>query len=263
VNPRQRRGVLLMAIAVLGAGAVFVSVSQYVARVRDQVDDKVAVLRIAEDVEENRNLADVFVKEVMVPEKWVPDQVIRSGSGLDLGAFVAAANIPEGAYLQEGMFKPAPPVEPGEREVTILVDIEQGVGGKIQRGDVVDVVATFGGASDVPGCSAVVASDVPVVDYGFERTVQPDAEDGEFQEPEVVVPVNFALDPYHAQRLVLAESFANEIRLFLKSAISTEAEPDPTLKETYDCGPDLLSEKPPEPTAGTSATAGLGGDGGS
>jgi pilus assembly protein CpaB len=252
-----------MAIAVLGAGAVFVSVSQYVARVRDQVDDKVAVLRVAEDVEANRNLADVFVKEVMVPEKWIPDQVVRSGSQLELGGFVAAANIPEGAYLQEGMFKPAPPVEPGEREVTILVDIEQGVGGKIQRGDVVDVVATFGGASDVPGCSAVVASDVPVVDYGFEpRTVQPEPEDGEFQEPEVVVPVNFALDPYRAQRLVLAESFANEIRLFLKSAISTEARPDPTLKETYNCGPDLLSEKPPSPTAGASTTAELGGDGG-
>lgn len=252
-----------MAVAVLGAGAVFISVAQYVARVRDQVDDKVAVLRVAEDVEANRNLADVFVKEVMVPEKWVPDQVVRSGSQLELGGFVAAADIPEGAYLQEGMFKPAPPVEPGEREVTILVDIEQGVGGKIQRGDVVDVLATFGGASDVPACSAVVASDVPIVDYGFERTVEPDAEDGDFQEPEVVVPVNFALDPYRAQRLVLAESFSNEIRLLLKSAISTEEQPDPTLKETYNCGPDLLSEKPPSPSASNSSTAELGGDAGS
>ena len=40
MNPRQRRGLLLIAISALGLLGVFVLVAQYVADVREQVDPK-------------------------------------------------------------------------------------------------------------------------------------------------------------------------------------------------------------------------------
>lgn len=262
MNPRQRRGMLLLLVALIGGGAVFVSVTRYVAEVRDQVDDKISVYRLAEALERNTPMSEAEVETVTIPEKWVSAEVLRPGSEAELVGQIAAADLPAGAFLQRGMYRPAPPVLPGQREVTIMIDREQGVGGKIQRGSVVDILATFGGASDVPACLAVVASNVPVVDFGFAtaRTVENPEEDA-FQDPEIVVPVNLALDAYRAKRLVLAESFANTIRLVGVTAAPSGDQEETLTKETYDCGPDLLSERPPPDTLTTSAAeeTGTGG----
>ena len=58
---------------------------------------------------------------------------------------VALADIPAGSVLQEGMIGSPPELATGEREIAILVDAETGVAGKIDPGSIVDIVATFGG----------------------------------------------------------------------------------------------------------------------
>ena len=47
MNPRQRRGLLLIAIAALGLVVVFVLVAGYVSDVRREVDPKVSLLALA------------------------------------------------------------------------------------------------------------------------------------------------------------------------------------------------------------------------
>jgi pilus assembly protein CpaB len=252
VNPRQRRGVLLLLLAVIGAVMVFVSVSQYVADVRSEVGDKIPVLRLVQPLEANQALAAAEVEQIMVPRRWVSDKVLPVE--FDPTGLVAAVRIPEGVYLQEGMFKPESQIDPGEREIAILVDAETGVAGKIVAGDRVDIWATFPAEDEVDACSAVVAPRAKIIDVGLPTTAPTSTTQGQFVEQEVV-PVTFSLRPWYVSRLLLAESFASTVRLDLIAPedLSTGWMP------STDCGPstmrgpipkgilrDLTGEEPPE-----------------
>ena len=245
MNPRQRRGVLLLFLAVVGAVMVFVSVSQYVADVRSEVGDKIPVLRLVQPLEANDPLAAAEVEQVLVPSRWASDKVLPPN--FDPTGLVAAARIPEGVYLQEGMFEPRSAIEPGEREIAILVDAETGVGGKIVSGDLVDIWATFQAEQTVgqttegeeaeltESCSAVVVPKARIIDVGLPTTAPASSSTGQFIEQEVV-PVTFTIRPWYVNRLLLAESFATTVRLDL---ISPE-DLDSGLRPTTNCGPSTL-----------------------
>lgn len=247
MNPRQRRGVLLLLLAVVGAVMVFVSVSQYVSDVRSEVGDKIQVLRLVQPLEANQPLAAAEVEQVLIPKRWASDKVLPPN--FDPTGLVAAANIPEGVYLQEGMFEPRSAIEPGEREIAILVDAETGVGGKIVSGDLVDIWATFkadetlrSAVSDeeeaemVPeACSAVVVPKARIIDVGLPVTAPASNDPGQFIEQKVV-PVTFSIRPWFVSRLLLAESFATTVRLDL---IAPE-DLDRGLRPTTNCGPATL-----------------------
>ena len=247
MNPRQRRGVLLLLLAVVGAVMVFVSVSQYVADVRSEVGDKIPVLRLVQPLEANDPLAAAEVEQVLVPSRWASEKVLPPN--FDPTGLVAAARIPEGVYLQEGMFEPRSAIEPGEREIAILVDAETGVGGKIVSGDLVDIWATFQAEQTVgqataeaeaeaepsEACSAVVVPKARIIDVGLPTTAPASSTSGQFVEQEVV-PVTFSIRPWYVNRLLLAESFATTVRLDL---IAPE-DLDIGLRPTTNCGPSTL-----------------------
>jgi pilus assembly protein CpaB len=264
VNPRQRRGVLLLLLAVVGAVMVFVSVSRYVADVRSEVGDKIPVLRLVQPLEANTPLAAAEVEQVLVPKRWASDKVLPVN--FDPTGLVAAARIPEGVFLQEGMFEPQSAIEPGEREIAILVDAETGVGGKIVSGDLVDIWATFAAedavAQTVEGetaeepteaCSAVVVPKARIIDVGLPTTAPTSNSTGQFIEQEVV-PVTFSIRPWYVNRLLLAESFATTVRLDL---IAPE-DLDIGLRPSTNCGPSTLQGPIPkgirEELLGTEAT---------
>src|SRR5919197_849883 len=87
MNPRQRRGLLLMAISGLGLIAVFVLIAGYVADVRAEVDPKVTLLALAKPVEPYQAITDDMVKQVEMPRRWAPPSALRdAGQLVEVGA---------------------------------------------------------------------------------------------------------------------------------------------------------------------------------
>jgi pilus assembly protein CpaB len=216
MNPRQRRGLLLLVLSGLGLLAVFVLVATYVADVRTEVDPKITLLSLKKPLKAFESVPDDAVGEVTMPKRWAPKTALRSRA--QLVGLVAGSDLPADALLQKGMLIAPPDLSPGQREVAILVDAETGVAGKIGPGSVVDIVGTFQGDPDrgVKPKSTVVVPAARIIDVGQAqlkggRGVQPAEAD-----PKEVVPVTFALTPKQQLEVTEAESFAAEVRLALR-----------------------------------------------
>lgn len=214
MNPRQRRGVLLLVTAVAGSVAVFLGAASYLAQVRSQVQPLTTVLMLTGDVPAYAAVDDDLVDEQEVPSRWVPDSALRSRS--ELVGLVAAGNLPAGSLLQAGMLTSRPDLEHAERELAILVDAETGVAGKIGPGSVVDIYATFPADehTGTPPCSGIVVTAARIIDVG---SVTSRDEGGSGFGEERVVPVTFALSVRESLVLAYVESFATKVRLGLRA----------------------------------------------
>jgi pilus assembly protein CpaB len=228
MNPRQRRGALLLALAIIGAVAVFFSVSSYVAEVRREVGPKQLVLQLNTEATAFQPVPAESVDRVEIPEKYVPPGALTE-DGLLAGSLVPAADLPAGTILQEGILGPLPALKEGEQELAIAVDAVTGVIGQIFPGSKVDIYASFAAGSDesevvTEDCSMLLMSDVTILAVGGER---PDPDAAETGTPDVstVIPVTFALPPELGVQLVYAESFAQEVRLAVRGA-SADTEVD-------------------------------------
>ena len=69
MNPRQRRAVLLLALAVAGLLGVFALVANYVSEIETQVGDKIVVLELTKPVKANEAISDNLVVERRVPKR--------------------------------------------------------------------------------------------------------------------------------------------------------------------------------------------------
>jgi pilus assembly protein CpaB len=213
VNPRQRRGLLLIAIAALGLVMVFVLIAGYVSDVRDEVEPKTRLLALAKPVEENQAITDDMLKAVEMPERWAPPSALR-----DLGqlvGFVAGTDLQPDTLLQEDMLVAPPQLAPGQRELAILVDAETGVAGKIGPDAVVDVIATYPASDSESAKSEVVVPNARIIDVGQPRLQGGRGVQEQAADPSQVVPVTFALTPEQALVVSYAESNAAEVRLAL------------------------------------------------
>jgi pilus assembly protein CpaB len=216
VNPRQRRGLLLLVLSGLGLLAVFVLVASYVADVRTEVDPKIKLLTLSKPVKQFESIPDGAVTEVTMPKRWAPPTALRSRA--QLVGYVAGTDLRPDSLLQTDMLVSPPELEPGQREVAILVDAETGVAGRIGPGSIVDIVGSFQGNPDrgikpkstvVVPAARIIAVGQPQLKGG--RGVQPAESD-----PKQVVPVTFALTPKENLHVIEAESFADEVRLALR-----------------------------------------------
>ena len=63
MNPRQRRAVLLLALAVAGLFGVFALVANYVSEIETKVGDEIFVLELAKPVKANEAISDDAVIE--------------------------------------------------------------------------------------------------------------------------------------------------------------------------------------------------------
>ena len=111
MNPRQRRGLLLMAISALGLIVVFVLIAGYVADVREEVDPKVRLLELAKPVEAFQAITDDMVREVEMPARWAPPSALRDAG--QLVGVVAATPLSKDSLLQEDMLVAPPQLAPG------------------------------------------------------------------------------------------------------------------------------------------------------
>lgn len=232
MNPRQRRGVLLVALATVGAAVVFAMVAGYVSDVRSRVGPTGEALVLARDVAAYEDLAPDVVERTEVPERWLPANALRDPGRL--AGRVSPSSLPAGTVLQEGMLEAPPDLEAGQREIAILVDAEAGVAGKVAPGSVVDIAATFSGdGEDDPPQASFVVERAPVVDVGSPTTAAEEAGGG-FAENEVV-PVTFALSVEDSLRLAYVESFAGSVRLLRRSPADDGALTD--RERVYQPGP--------------------------
>lgn len=213
MNPRQRRGALLMVIAVIGALAVFVTVAQYVAEVNAQLGPMRTVLAVGRNIPAYAPIAPDALVEQEIPERWAPPLAFTDP--LELAGFVASTQIPRGSILSPGMLVPAPTIEPGQREIAILIDAETGVAGRVGPGDRVDIVASFPGTETTPPYSAIVVQGARVIARGdLTEQRRTDADTGLTSGQ--VVPITFALSVEETLRVAYVESFAETVRLALR-----------------------------------------------
>jgi pilus assembly protein CpaB len=224
MNPRQRRAVLLLALAVAGLLGVFALVANYVSEVETQVGDKVVVLELTKPAKANEAISDDMVTERTIPERWAPKAALRDRTRL-VGV-VAATDIEAKSILQDGMLVTPPEISQGEREVAILVDAATGVAGKIEPGRHVKAE---------PARSIVIVPGAKVIAVGTPRSKPAaNAQDAQ-QQPGTVVPVTFALSKKQELRVAHAQVFAADVRLAL---LRPGDRPERTLDETIFKGED-------------------------
>jgi pilus assembly protein CpaB len=214
VNPRQRRAVLLLALAAAGLIGVFALVANYVSDVETQVGSKVTVLELTRPAKKNEAISDDMLVEKRVPRRWAPRAALDRTQIVGL---VAGSDLARNSVLQEGMLISPPDLNEGEREVAILVDASTGVAGKIEPGRIVDVIAAFPADQDTkrPNRSIVVVSGARVLAVGAPRLKGGNGAQEAQQDPSQVVPVTFALSKRQELRVSYAQSFAADVRLAL------------------------------------------------
>lgn len=221
MNPRQRRGVLLIALAVVGAVATFVSVASYVAETRRLVGPDVTIVKLSEPVPAYSPIPQGGYRIEKIPEKFLPEGAMDVE---DIGTLVAGTRLEADTVLQDGLLIPPPQLEEGQQEIAVTVDAETGVAGQVQPGNRVDIYATFEGDDEnEKDCVTLLIGDAPVLVVGSTQTTTADeALDGGVTGPQSVVAVTFALNGPNIRKLVYAESFATEVRLALRRPLDAE-----------------------------------------
>lgn len=214
MNPRQRRGVLLVAVSVIGAIAVFLSVSGFVADIASQVGPVTQVVRLTTDVNAFEPVPEESLELVDMPRRWLPPLALEATA--DIAERVPAVALPAGTVLQEGDLTDPPSIPVGQRQIAILVDAETGVAGNIGVGDIVDIVATRQGFEQDLASAEIAIEAARILSIGAPQPDDaPDASTG-FAGGEVV-PITFVLPTDDVLRLAYVESFASTVRLALRA----------------------------------------------
>ncbi|PBC69584.1 pilus assembly protein CpaB [Streptomyces sp. TLI_235] len=234
MNPRQRRGLVLIVAACVGALLVFTLVSRVIADVKSQVGPLIPVLVLNRPLPAYTPIDPSAVEVRQVPRRWLSATFLQTPA--ELSGKVAATDLAAGSYLERDMVADRPQLSPGEREIAILVNAETGVAGKIHPDSYVDIFATFAATDTTPAVSRIIVSGARTVDVGHLATVNDAVKDGTATQ---VVPITFALSPLDAQRVAYAESFAVKVRLAVVAPDSTR-ETDPK-DRTYSLEADLAA----------------------
>ncbi len=219
MNPRQRRGLILIIISAVVAVATFFVVMNYVASVNRQVGARVTVYQAAEPIEAYTALTPQNLRAVEVPRMWVSDSAI-----LNLDELVGRRigfRLNENTTVSSDMLIPSSSLNQNERELAINVNAVTGVAGRVRPGDRVDVYAVFGDVPGLPKSVQVLVRDVRVVSIAGEQSVVQATEQGIGESQ--VIPVTLALIPADAMAVTYAANFAQEVRLVaLPSDVGTD-----------------------------------------
>ncbi|GAB3210181.1 pilus assembly protein CpaB [Marinactinospora thermotolerans DSM 45154] len=224
MNPRQRRGVMLMIVAGIGAIAVFFTVVSYVNTLQNEMGSYRTALRLTQDVPPYQPITEDMIEEYEVPAKFFDADVFLSDLSQAVEQpgrqVVSATFLNAGSLLQKSMVIAAPELENGEREIAIMIDAETGVAGKVDRQSRVDVYAAYQPNDQQAACAVRVLTNVEVLEVG-ELGSEIDENTGATN---AVVPVTFRLTAEQTLQLTYAEGFASKLRLAL---VSPEGAGDP------------------------------------
>jgi pilus assembly protein CpaB len=224
MNSRQRRGVILLLLSVLGALAAFAGVLSVIDDVKSKVGPEVTAYEVKKDIEPYTRLTAAQFEKTEMPKRWLSANAVT-----DLAALrdkIAVTTLKKGSLLQSDMIVDQPALQPGQQEVAIMIDAATGVAGKITPGSTVNVYATFEGEREgAPAQSKIIVTNAKVLDVGRLTPLDPD-ESNRDQRTKEAVPITFALSTLDAQRLTYAESFAERVRLALVAPGGDQQVPD-------------------------------------
>ncbi|QDP96615.1 Flp pilus assembly protein CpaB [Microlunatus elymi] len=228
MNPRQRRGVLLMVLAAVAAVVVFVGVSTYVGDVNSKVGPTVTVYQVTKDLPAFTTLSNKNTEPVQVPERYAAANTKLQAQAID--GQVTAVPLTAGAAVSTDVLVPQSDLDPDEREVAVNVNAVTGLVGRIKPGDRVDVYATFADVPGLPQQARILVENVRVVSIEGQKQV-PSADKQTMQD---VIPVTLALKSDAALSVTYANSFAKEVRLVgLPSGVAQDRSGE---EKTYDAG---------------------------
>jgi len=214
MNPRQRRGVVLIAVSALGAAGVFAGVSSYTASVARQLGPTRPVLALTRDVPAYHPLAPSDLAAQEVPEVFAAPSELASFEQIQ--GRVPTAPLRQGTRLQDDVLAAVPAAQPGEREITVNVGVEASVAAALQPEDRVDVIAAYDQGGDSTPYAQVTVSNARVLRVERLGSANTRAADtGDRLTGDTVLAVTFALLPNDVTRVVLAQTVAKTLRLAL------------------------------------------------
>ncbi|MFT3875677.1 MAG: Flp pilus assembly protein CpaB [Propioniciclava sp.] len=209
MNPRQRRGLLFMAVALLIALGTFFAVSTFVADVNSQVGQRVTVYRAKTPIDPYTPLSADNIEPVEVPRRWASESSIVSLS--ELTGRRVGFRLNAGSTINSDMLIPNSSLSSTERELAINVNPVTGVAGRVRPGDRVDVYAVFSEVPGLPKQVRILQRNVRVVSIAGQQTVTQQNAQGVREDQ--VIPVTLALEPEAALSVSYAAAFAQEVRL--------------------------------------------------
>lgn len=230
MNPRQRRGMVLIIIAVLGAIGVFAGVSSYVSNINTQVGSKVAVLALNKSRAAFAVIRQSDLTTVEVPKRWVDPHAITDAS--EVVGHRLAIGISAGSTLTSDLLVPPTDQTRHERFITIEVDAVTGGATTLRAGDAVDAYAVY---ADVEGLSKqvrVLVHDVKVVTVSSPQTEQNSSSaKGTSSAPANFIAVTLALTAQDSLAVTYAAAFAADLRVVKLPPVG---EQDPSTDGPYD-----------------------------
>lgn len=239
MNPRKRRGVIYMLLAVVLAAVTLILVTQYTSSVSSQVGPQVTVYRAKGDIPAYTPLGDENLEAVQVPRRWVSSSALvdrKEISGRRIGF-----NVQRGTMVSQDMLLAPSDLDRTEREIAINVDPVTGLAGRVRPGDRVDIYAVFADVPGLPKSVKILTRNVRVVSIAGQQTVTESTKQGVSEQQKV--PVTLALSTGDSQAVAYASAFAEEVRLV---ALPTDVGTDRTgEKGNYDAK-DLGGEAIPE-----------------
>ena len=208
MNPRQRRGAILMALSAIAALVLFITVTNYVSSVNSKVAPTVTVYKASKNLNAFSVVEADSIDAAKIPRRYVSDKTVTDQEQL-IGRRINF-NVASGTYLGSDMLLPPSTLNDNEREIALTVDAKTGIAGRVKSGDLVDVYAVFGEQGF--GTSQVLVRNVRIVSVGGVETTSETTNRDELEETQVL-PVTLALEPNDALRVTYADAFAISVRL--------------------------------------------------
>lgn len=229
MNPRKRRGVIYILLAVVLAAATLIMMTRYASSVSSQVGPTVTVYQAKAPVPAYTPLSPDNLQAVEIPRRWAPESTqvsLKELQGRRIGFDVTA-----GTTISRDMLLAPSDLRRNEREIAINVNPTTGVAGRVKPGDKVDIYAVFADVPGLPKSVKILTRNVRVVSIAGQQTVVQKTDKGGLSENQVV-PVTLALQTGDAEAVTYAAAFAAEVRLV---ALPTDVGTDRTgEKPNYD-----------------------------
>lgn len=240
MNPRQRKGLLFMAVALLVAIGTFFAVSAFVANVNSQVGQRVTVYQARVPIEPYTPLSADNLEPAEVPRRWVSDSAIVSLT--ELTGRRIGFRLNAGTTVSSDMLIANSSLSSSERELAINVDPVTGVAGRVRPGDRVDVYAVFGEVPGLPKQVRLLERNIRIVSIAGQQTVTQQGAQGVSTND--VIPVTLAVEPTAAMSITYAAAFADEVRLVaLPSDVGVSRTDEPESFDASNLGGTAIPEE--------------------